>query len=260
MAVIYNVVRGDGVFFEGLTKEQIYELLAEMTGETTQDVDQAFITKLKEINKGNNIRLWLGTTAEYNAIETKEEDVLYICTDDTFVQDTGEEIEQLWKKINANYNTVQEALTEQNQAFNEFKEEITGEFEGISGSSLHIVDKGSYKFPATGSNNTPAHALPQVNVGEVGKLTWETDDSQGSSNFNVNRTFGGFSLPSGVYFVLTYASEKRRWDGGSDGSHIITYNVVENISGYSGQVILKSDTGNATFYRGNGYVFYMRFA
>lgn len=106
MADIYNVVRGDGVFFEGMTKEQIFELIADMTGQTVQDVDQAFITKLKEINKGNSIRLWVGTTAEYNAIETKEEDVLYICTDDTFVPDTNLSIENIQTKIEANYNNL----------------------------------------------------------------------------------------------------------------------------------------------------------
>lgn len=106
MADIYNVVRGDGVFFEGMTKEQIYELIAEMTGQTVQDIDQAFITKLKEINKGNSIRLWVGTTAEYNAIESKEEDVLYICTDDTFVTDTNLSIDNMQTKIEANYENV----------------------------------------------------------------------------------------------------------------------------------------------------------
>ena len=121
MADIYNVVRGDGVFFEGMTKEQIYELIAEMTGETVQDIDQAFITKLKEINKGNSIRLWVGTTAEYNALATKEEDVLYVCTDDTFVQDTGDEIKNIKEKIDANTITLQDWIQDMNKQFSDLK-------------------------------------------------------------------------------------------------------------------------------------------
>ena len=108
MADTYNVVRGDGVFFEGMTKEQIIAAIAEATGKTVEDIDSAFITKIKEINKGNAIRLWMGTNAEYNALETKEDDVLYYVTDDTFVEDTNTSISDLQKKINANYNTMLE--------------------------------------------------------------------------------------------------------------------------------------------------------
>lgn len=115
MADIYNVIRGDGVFFEGMTKEQIFELIAEMTGETVQDIDQAFITKLKEINKGNSIRLWLGTTAEYNGLSVKEDNVLYICTDDTFVPDTNLTLEQMMNKIDANTSAMNAKLEEQDE-------------------------------------------------------------------------------------------------------------------------------------------------
>ena len=118
MPTIYNVVRGDGVFFEGMTKEQVYELIAEMTGETVQDVDQAFITKLKEINKGNSIRLWVGTNAEYNALETKENDVLYICTDDTFVDDTGQALSEMQGRIDAFESTINHRLNEIEELYN----------------------------------------------------------------------------------------------------------------------------------------------
>ena len=124
MAVTYNVVRGDGVFFEGLTKEQIYELIAEMTGETVQDVDQAFITKLKEINKGNSIRLWLGTSAEYNLLQVKEDDVLYICTDDTFVPDTNAAIQELSSKIDSISDGIGDRLSEYDEKIDDFKQEI----------------------------------------------------------------------------------------------------------------------------------------
>lgn len=108
MADVYNVIRGDGVFFEGMTKEQIISAIAEATGKTVEDIDSAFITKLKEINKGNALRLWMGTNAEYNKIEPKEDDVLYYVTDDTFVEDISSAIVDMQNKIDANYDSLTE--------------------------------------------------------------------------------------------------------------------------------------------------------
>ena len=106
MADVYNVIRGDGVFFEGMTKEQIISAIAEATGKTVEDIDSAFITKLKEINKGNALRLWMGTNAEYNKIEPKEDDVLYYVTDDTFVEDVDNALDGIDGRINANYQEI----------------------------------------------------------------------------------------------------------------------------------------------------------
>lgn len=108
MADTYNVVRQDGVFFEGMTKEQVYAAIAEATGMTPQDIDSAFISKLKEINKNTTIQVWMGTNAEYNALQMKADGVLYVITDDTFVDDTGDSIEEINTKLEANTETLNE--------------------------------------------------------------------------------------------------------------------------------------------------------
>lgn len=168
MADIYNVVRGDGVFFEGMTKEQIYELIAEMTGETVQDIDQAFITKLKEINKGNSIRLWVGTSAEYNALTTREDDVLYICTDDTFVSDTNASIVDIQDKIQTNYDSVGKTLERFNDEFEEFKQDVENDITAIENSAMKM--KGYTNYGAVSADVN----IGAMNVGDVIAVKFNT--------------------------------------------------------------------------------------
>lgn len=68
---------------EGMTKEQIITAIQQIveTGEV-QDLDTGFVTTLKEQNHGVGFKIWLGTTAEFEALETIDPDTLYIKTDD----------------------------------------------------------------------------------------------------------------------------------------------------------------------------------
>lgn len=80
----YYVICGNNCKFESMTKEQIITAIQEAvsTGEI-KDIDAGFITKVKEQNAGNNLLFWVGTTAEYNALEEKDPNCFYIKTDDT---------------------------------------------------------------------------------------------------------------------------------------------------------------------------------
>ena len=115
----YYVTREDGVKTEGLTKEQIYELINGTTGEIPEGVDEAFITKLREINKSGNISLWVGSNAEYNDIEVKDTNTVYIVTNDTFYTDLETQIDDL----NTRVSSYEVAFTEaKNKADADFKE------------------------------------------------------------------------------------------------------------------------------------------
>lgn len=96
----YYVIREDGVREEGLTREQINELIAGTTGETPVGVDDAFITKLKELNRGEGASIWIGTNAEYNALEQRNQNVLYIILDDTFYTDLAAWQQDIETRIN----------------------------------------------------------------------------------------------------------------------------------------------------------------
>jgi hypothetical protein len=85
-----------------MTSEQILAAIAEATGNTPTSVDDAFITKLKEMNTSGNFTVWVGTSAEYAAIVASGglvENRLYITTDDSFASDVNAAIEQLRTQV-----------------------------------------------------------------------------------------------------------------------------------------------------------------
>jgi hypothetical protein len=75
--------------YETMTKEQILAAIAQAveTG-SVSNCDTGFITKVKEINGGGYVTFWVGTQAQYNALENVQRNCLYIITDDT----TGKEV------------------------------------------------------------------------------------------------------------------------------------------------------------------------
>lgn len=98
----FYVLAGDNCKFESMSKEQILAAITQAvsTGEI-KDVDTGFVTKIKELNKNKQLSFWVGTTAEYNAIETKLENCFYITTDDDTLAGLQQEIESLQSSINS---------------------------------------------------------------------------------------------------------------------------------------------------------------
>lgn len=74
--------------FETMTKEQILAAIAQAieTG-SVGDVDTGFVTKLKDMNYGTALTVWIGTRAQYNAVTERAKNCLYIITDDTTSED-----------------------------------------------------------------------------------------------------------------------------------------------------------------------------
>lgn len=109
----YHVISDDNCKFESMTKEQILDaiLQAMSTGEIG-DVDAGFITKIKEMNRNGYLKFWIGTTAQYNAIQTKERNMLYILTDDTEFEDIETEISNFRAELDNLSETVSEHSTD----------------------------------------------------------------------------------------------------------------------------------------------------
>ena len=83
----YYVIGYGNNLYEGLTKEQVIAAIAEATGETPTDVDAAFITKIKEQNRNLPLKFWIGTNAEYNALQEIEPNCFYIFSDSDDLDD-----------------------------------------------------------------------------------------------------------------------------------------------------------------------------
>lgn len=100
---------------ESMTKEEIAAaIMNAIQSGTIGDIDAGFITKIKELNNGKKLSFWVGTSAEFNALEQHEENVLYIKTDDTSPEDISAALEQLTAKTTAHdaqFADMQEAVT-----------------------------------------------------------------------------------------------------------------------------------------------------
>ena len=93
--------------YEGMTKEQILAAIVQaVTTHEISDVDTGFVTTLKEGNNGNALKMWVGTTAEYNAIQEKEPNCLYILSDDTELEDLEATITSMQTDIENNRNDI----------------------------------------------------------------------------------------------------------------------------------------------------------
>lgn len=75
----------DNCKHEVFTKEEVINLLYELinNGELPDSLDTSFVTRVKELNAGGYVTFWLGTQREYNALEEKPTNCLYIITDGT---------------------------------------------------------------------------------------------------------------------------------------------------------------------------------
>lgn len=117
----YNVVGTSDSFYESMTKEEIIAAIVEaVEGGTVGDIDTGFVTILKEINKNIGIRLWVGTTAEYNALLDKPDNVIYIKTDDTTAEDINTALELLQQNIEA-IGTALQAYAPESHAYSTTK-------------------------------------------------------------------------------------------------------------------------------------------
>lgn len=100
---------------EGMTKEQIVTAIENMeTTGSVGDVDAGFISKVLELNKHGKLRFWVGTMAEFNALEAKEDDTLYLYTDDPTLDE------------------IEDALTEIQSAFDSYKTQNDSEISMIN--------------------------------------------------------------------------------------------------------------------------------
>lgn len=92
----YFVFSENNCKFESLTKEQILSAIEQAVASgKIKDVDTGFVTKIKEQNKNAGLMFWVGNQAEYNALESKKNNCLYIITDDR----KNESIELIWNNL-----------------------------------------------------------------------------------------------------------------------------------------------------------------
>lgn len=103
-----------------LTEEEIITLVTNIVESgSVGDIDTGFVTKIVEQNRHRALKFWVGTQAEYDAIDTIFANTFYIITDDTFKEDVLSAITNLQNQINNivvnDYENEISALQETNQ-------------------------------------------------------------------------------------------------------------------------------------------------
>lgn len=93
--------------YETMTKEQILAAIVQAVenGEV-QDVDSGFVTTIKDQNQNSGLTFWIGTTAQYNALESIDMNCMYILTDETTDEDMAAYIAQLNERVEAMQESV----------------------------------------------------------------------------------------------------------------------------------------------------------
>ena len=141
--------------FETMTREQILAAIQQAAESgLVFDPDAAFITKIKETNAGNLLTFWVGTQAQYNALQTIDKNCHYIITDKT--------------DESLSYET--EAVTLAAGSWNAKKQSVS--VNGVKADNLVIVS------PNPAAENFAAYAESGVRciAQETDKLTFECDD------------------------------------------------------------------------------------
>lgn len=98
----YFVLDENNCLHESMTKEEILSAIVQAVEEgEIQDVDTGFVTKIREINYNRKVEFWVGTQAEFNAIEAKQDNVFYLITDPTLEEDFQTQIDAIEEEIEA---------------------------------------------------------------------------------------------------------------------------------------------------------------
>lgn len=103
----YYCFCGSNCKYETMTKEQILAAIAQavQTGEIG-DVDTGFVTKIKEMNSGKYVSLWVGSVAAYNALQNRDPNWIYLRTDATDFEDLQKAVVQLTQQVDALENEM----------------------------------------------------------------------------------------------------------------------------------------------------------
>lgn len=152
----YYCFCGSNCKYETMTKEQILAAITQAveTG-SVGDCDTGFVTKLKEQNAGNYVTFWVGTQAQYNAIETKATNCLYILTDDTTKEDFEKFADDIRRTADEAISTANTARSTANEAANTAQEASNIANEALTKANTALTNAGiKREFTIKKTNDT----------------------------------------------------------------------------------------------------------
>lgn len=207
--VIYGLDNGNNRV-ETMTTEQILTAIAQaQQGESVLDYDNAFITQIKEINNGYQMKFWIGTQAEYNVLQAPENNVLYIISDDH----TKEELIQAVEDLSATVGTFQTVLANKQNT-------LTFDTAPTQGSTNPVTSAGIYDAIAT--SKVQRTVLWQRQAGDTSSFKAVDDEitlAQAISGFDFievqlakPNVAGGIGVDLGKQFFEASGNISVRWN------------------------------------------------
>lgn len=189
----YYVICDDNCRFPSMTKEQILAAIEEATGYIPSDVDDGFITTIKEQNRNKGLKFWVGTLAEYNALQTKPADCFCIITDDTTVDDLTRAVEQMQTTVEQFTDKIGKTLWEGAQCGLP-DEGFTVDINGIQNYRVLLFDIAtSYEDPCDHFTAIATRTGNMVYVSRWdNKRTWASEPSKQyflQANIGTNKLF-----------------------------------------------------------------------
>ena len=86
--------------FLTMTKEQILTAIINAVNKgEIGNIDAGFVTKIQEMNDLQALRIWVGTMAEFQALEEKDTETLYLFTDDPTVNEIEQKLTELEQEL-----------------------------------------------------------------------------------------------------------------------------------------------------------------
>ena len=164
------VVREDGAIIETLSKAQLEEFVSDI-----QDLGDIAISDIVEINRQKSKKVWLGTKAEFEALQTKDKDTVYFTTDESY-----------FSSVETKLNSYDAPIEDANDSFEAVKPECESYYDTmVSNVNADLTELG-----------TLVEGLRNQTCKDPSISMWATDSSFDDSKIAVsaNITFG--AVPS----------------------------------------------------------------
>lgn len=199
---------GENCLKEAMTKEEVVAFCTSIleTGTIPSSFNLGCIDSIKEQNGGLPIKFWLGTNAEYNAIETKDANTFYIMSDDSTRNDlvaaintlnqamTGVDtaisnIEARLESLGFRQGTVQEPIgTVSKNTLNRQGNYVIGDFSVNllnAGTGIQTIFVFPPEFMPKDGETIPSHLIKVSNLTAVHSYPELSADSDGNVSLNI---------------------------------------------------------------------------
>lgn len=218
-----------------MTKEETEAKIAEAltTGTITDDFN-AFIEMIKEQNKGSSMKFWLGTKAEYLALESTDANTVYFLTDNTSLKDLDNALTELISELQNGSFTVYKAHNAviATSAMSALVANSANDAVAVNGLEIEQDDNGVLKIGDT--------IIPQK------KLVWEGETTASISTVTVSNAGDYVGKKLSLVYSMTGVDDDD--DGNATIETTFICNTKDKYYEIMAKPVIRSKTGGGEIY------------